>query len=227
MPVDPRIFAGPNIGQLYNDARNQRVQLEGQQQDRQMRVGELMQRKQEHATKTQWDQADRRTEILARMAASVRGVPYEQRRGALQQLAPQLQQMGIAPDEIAGFDPSDQQLDAYIALGGQQQQRPQAAPSGIQEYEYAKGQGYGGSYMDFLEGKRGPIVANNGDGTFTLIPRSMGGGGQPQSGGQAPRPLSSKAEYDALPPGSEYIAPDGSRRRKGGQAPQASGRFQP
>lgn len=36
-----------------------------------------------------------------------------------------------------------------------------------------------------------------------------------RASGGAPR-LRSKAEYDALPPGAEFIAPDGSRRRKPG-----------
>lgn len=37
-------------------------------------------------------------------------------------------------------------------------------------------------------------------------------------GGMAPR-INSREELDRLPPGSEYIAPDGSRRRKGGASP--------
>ena len=78
--------------------------------------------------------------------------------------------------------------------------------------------------MDFLEGKKGPIVPNNGDGTFTLIPRDYGGQ-QAQPSAQ-PQRVVSKQDYDALPPGTPYIAPDGSRRVKGGQTPQASGPFQ-
>lgn len=35
----------------------------------------------------------------------------------------------------------------------------------------------------------------------------------------------SKEQYDALPPGAPYVAPDGSRRVKGGPTPQASGGF--
>lgn len=38
----------------------------------------------------------------------------------------------------------------------------------------------------------------------------------------------SKAEYDALPPGAKYVAPDGSQRTKGGQTGSApSGGFRP
>jgi hypothetical protein len=53
--------------------------------------------------------------------------------------------------------------------------------------------------------------------SFTGAPM---GGDAPH--GNAPIPVTSKAEYDALPPGSEYIAPDGSHRVKGGQAGQSS-----
>lgn len=38
-------------------------------------------------------------------------------------------------------------------------------------------------------------------------------------------PVNSKAEYDALPPGSEYIAPDGSVKRKGGGVSNGTGGF--
>jgi hypothetical protein len=36
----------------------------------------------------------------------------------------------------------------------------------------------------------------------------------PKPGGAAPKPIASDAEYNALPSGAEFIAPDGSRRRK-------------
>ena len=64
-------------------------------------------------------------------------------------------------------------------LKGNQQERQ---PSSVQEYEYAKGDP---NFARFLEDRRGPIVANNGDGTFTIIPRGMGG---QQQGQPAPPP---------------------------------------
>ncbi len=97
-------------------------------------------------------------------------------------------------------------------------------PADVQEYEYAKGQGYAGTYMQFKEADRGPIVANNGDGTFTLIPRGAAPGPAPGAG-QMPR-ITTPEEADALPPGSRFIAPDGSVRTKpGGPTPPASGGF--
>lgn len=54
-------------------------------------------------------------------------------------------------------------------------------------------------------------------------------GGQPQNFGpqqQVARPAD-KAAYDALPPGTQYVAPDGSVRTKGGASGNAGGPFRP
>jgi hypothetical protein len=59
--------------------------------------------------------AAKRAEDLARVAVSLKGVPYEQRPVALQQQLPMLQAMGMDPQQIQGFDPSDQNLDAVLA----------------------------------------------------------------------------------------------------------------
>ncbi len=53
-------------------------------------------------------------------------------------------------------------------------------PASVQEFEFAKGQGFNGNYMDFLETRQGPIATRNEDGTITLTPRSaIRAGGQP------------------------------------------------
>jgi hypothetical protein len=46
-------------------------------------------------------------------------------------------------------------------------------PVELQEYEFAKSQGFPGSYLDFVQQKGGPLIAANGDGTFTVVPRNM------------------------------------------------------
>lgn len=49
-----------------------------------------------------------------------------------------------------------------------------------------------------------------------------------EGGGSAAVQPRSKAEYDALPPGAKYLAPDGTQRTKGGQTGSApSGSFRP
>jgi hypothetical protein len=45
------------------------------------------------------------------------------------------------------FDPALRQ--SFMAMGGQQDDKPQQAPAVIQEYEYAKNQGYKGTLADF------------------------------------------------------------------------------
>jgi hypothetical protein len=94
-----------------------------------------------------------------------------------------------APDIIremtaAGIDPASDEGKAIIR--GHLTKDGAADPAGIREYEYAKGQGFTGSYLDFLNAKGGPLIANNGDGTFTIVPRAMVGGGRAAPGGPAP-----------------------------------------
>lgn len=86
---------------------------------------------------TQQRQAtERSTEGLARIASVVRRQPYETRRAALQRLAPTLQQYGITPEQLQSFDPTDEQLDAYVALSGnQREQRPTSLQ---QNYEWLR-----------------------------------------------------------------------------------------
>lgn len=105
------------------------------------------------------------------------------------------------------FDPNLRA--SLMALGGESEDRETQGPASVQEYEYAKAQGFTGSYMDFVETKRGPIVANNGDGTFTIIPRGMVPGG-----------ASGASEVPPPPPGFVLDS-------DGGPTPPASGTFQP
>jgi hypothetical protein len=59
--------------------------------------------------------AKERAENLARTAAGLRAVPYEQRRATLQQQMPILQSMGLDPHQLAQFDPTDQAIDGVLA----------------------------------------------------------------------------------------------------------------
>lgn len=69
----------------------------------------------------QLEQAHARLSALAPIYASVAHIPYgtdgAQRRAYIQSILPQIQQMGIDPNEAGGFDPTDQNLNAHMALG--------------------------------------------------------------------------------------------------------------
>ena len=84
-----------------------------------------------------------------------------------------------------GFDQREQYLLQAGKIGQLLESRPKpnAGPTSVQEFEYAQ---RNPAYRDFLEERRGPIVANNGDGTFTLIPRTSGGGGAAPKGPPQP-----------------------------------------
>jgi hypothetical protein len=63
-----------------------------------------------------------------------------------------------------------------------------------------------------------PLIANNGDGTFTIVPQALvHGGGQaaPSVVSDVPT-VSDQATYDAVPPGGHYKDPQGNLRTKGG-----------
>jgi hypothetical protein len=102
------------------------------------------------------------------------------------------------------------------------------APKGTalqQNYEFLKQQNpqLGEQYLrNQAEGS--PLIASNGDGTFTIIPRGYGTAPAPQQGGM-PR-VNSPDEAAKLPPGSQFIMPDGRIGTvPGGPTPSASGGF--
>ena len=59
--------------------------------------------------------AAQRAETIARTAAGLQGVPYEQRRALLQQNLPMLQEMGMDPAMIQNFDPTDEGIGQVLA----------------------------------------------------------------------------------------------------------------
>lgn len=59
--------------------------------------------------------ARERAEDLGGFAATLAQQPYEARKAIIQQAAPILQELGFKPEQITGFDPSDQALQALVA----------------------------------------------------------------------------------------------------------------
>lgn len=84
--------------------------------------------------------------------------------------------------------------------------RREDTPNSYDEYQRAQSDP---NYAKFLEDRRGPLIANNGDGTFQIIPRQMFQQ-QPKQGGDPP----------PLPPG--FVLD-----KDGGQTAQPSGGFPP
>lgn len=59
--------------------------------------------------------AKENAEEIGGFAQAIANVPYEQRKAILQQAAPILQQKGFTPEQIAGFDPTDEALRGLVA----------------------------------------------------------------------------------------------------------------
>jgi hypothetical protein len=93
----------------------------------------------------QLSQAHERLVALAPYYAAVaqihEGPPYTQRRAYIQSILPQLQQMGLDPAQITGFDPSDQALNQHMLQGETMEQilvgmRPDLHESNGQVIDY-------------------------------------------------------------------------------------------
>lgn len=176
MSVDPRLFAPADLGSIYAQGQ----QFRAQQEDRQFRLADLAQRTAQQQAETQREQAAQQVQTLSRLAQAVRQRPLAERPALIQSLAPRLQQMGVSAEDIAGFDPSDAQLDALIALGGGRGDQPTSLQ---RDYEFMESIEPGlGQSMVRNRASGSPVLFDvTGDGVPDLVPREyFNQPGQPQ-----------------------------------------------
>jgi len=186
----------------------------------------------DHFSKMDADQAKQARDNATRfasMAFQLKQLPADQRRAALQNMAPILGQMGFSADQLQSAQLDDQSLDMIIAQGRDIEKLVDGAKPNLRSLSP------GDILIDANTGKQVaasplPKIIFGPDGPYALGPIGDGvtTGGGAQSGvgaGGAPPHISSKQQYDALAPGAQYMAPDGSIRTKGGPTPRASGAF--
>ncbi len=165
--------------------------------------------------------ASAKNDIMGSAAAYVaQGKTPQERMERFQMAAPQLQAMGWTPEELDGIDNdlSDNALQGYQALAIAYDNR---IDNELKEREFMMGKTVaipdGGNLATVK-----PVIGDDGS-VSTKTEYAIGGpDGEVEN---IPRPMS-KAEADALAPGTRFIAPDGSIKTKpGGPTQPASGNF--
>lgn len=143
----------------------------------------------------------------------LRTMPYEQRRAALEQLGPRLSANGIPQEIIAGYDPTDANLDNDIMLS-----------------QRVGGEGYTLNPGDIRFGPDNQVVARGGPSQDRYIPVPQGGQLMrvPGGGGGAEEALptiADPAQARTLPPGTRFRDPQGNIRTVPGGPASAPGGF--
>ncbi len=233
MTIDARINLGviPVKSELERQGQLSQLYAQRQQMD--------LQREQADAERQQQAQAAQR-EQAGMIAKLTRGVRDE---GSYQQARRAAEAYGI---DIAGapanYDPdwvqtqhiiadtfyrqgpekltntAQELMEAGFEPGTLEFQRRMAQRISMQDSKVITTSDGGMASLLTPEGVQPVILPNPGD-------RQAGSPSSGYAGG--PRQISSDADYEALPPGAAYTAPDGSIRRKGGQPAQGRGPFGP
>lgn len=174
-------------------------------------------------------QFQQRNDTMGVVAYHLSKVPLAQRPAELQRLAPTLLQAGWTEEEIRGADLSDQGLRGYQFVASDIDK--------VIEQDLAERKFRAGDNVPLVPGgglanvrpefdAQGNFVGNR---ATTVIEPFGGTGGESGTSGAAPGSIprpASKSEYDQLPPGTQYLAPDGTVRTKGGSSGNATGGFQ-
>lgn len=176
-----------------------------------MRFTEYTSTRQANQLKAQQDAEEARREKILMGAKIVREI-NPQNDEQWQQALATAQSLGIDTSNVPQrFDPQFAQ-NLIATAEALAPEKEASLPSEIQLYEYAKGQGFKGTIMDWRAQNPDPIAVKNDDGTVTFYPRPTFGAPPAGAPSTAPPP--------PPPPGFQLDPP-----AEGGQTPPASGNF--
>lgn len=177
-------MSAPNAGQSFmqgfQGGRQQRMQEDAFRQQMQLREQETAARQQEMQQKQQQQLLEQNRDKILVGAKIVRQIgvrdqaTLDQARAAAAQLQIDVSEIPAVWDETA-----QQYVQGLVAIADAMEKQP--APTSLERnYQFLQGQDprLAEQYLrNQAEGS--PIVANNGDGTFTIIPRSQVGSPPP------------------------------------------------
>lgn len=176
---------------------------------------------------------EEREAVAARYAAAVpllteaARMPYEQRRAFIMQQAPALIAQGWTQEQLAGFDPTDTNIRGQIAIGTplKDYQHP---PAMQQNYEFLNGidPKLGTDYLH-RQTDEPPLIAPNGDGTFTIIPRTSGSGARQPPAARPDEATLRQQAADAIAKGADPAAVNARLEQmlRGGAGPEGPQTF--
>lgn len=196
----------PNAGQAFmtgwQQAQERRERAALQQRQMQYEDEDRDLRRQQMQSQQATAQLEQHREAIKTGAAIIRRVQPRDDASWGQALG-LLQQYGINPDQLGvprQFDPSYVQ---NIVKLSEAFEKPPAPTEMERNFEFLQGRDPGLAEQYIRNRAEGaPLIANNGDGTFTIIPRN------------SVQPAGDDDEWEIIQP-------------NGGQTPQASGNFRP
>lgn len=192
----PTAPAAGNRQQLFNEL----LALDPEQAFQTMRAFAQM-------DEAQFQQVTRSYAVMAREAMRLQPLPYEQRRAEIARVAPQLQQLGLSPEQISGFDPTDANLSMIVNQARDVEKLAEDARPRLRAVE--------GELLDENRLGRGqdPVVWRseymNGPGGIYRRPNAGVAGGEAPPA-QQPVRVSTPEEARQLPPGTPILLPDGT-----------------
>ena len=165
---------------------------------------------------TDLKRAEAKNTMMASAAHVLSSLPQDQRAQFLQSIAGQLQEVGFTPQEIAGADLSDNGLRMMQATG--------IDVDKMIDNELAEREFNAGKVVSVAPGGMAVRIRPDGNNEVVIAPGGMDTS-NPTSPTTMPQPQS-KQDFDALPPGTRFMAPDGTIRTKpGGGAGNGAGGF--
>jgi hypothetical protein len=211
MAIDPSIALrvdNPNLGQVMLNSM-------GQRQDREFRAQEMDFRRQQFASEQEQQQHKE-------IAEAARWADTPQK---WEQALDWFERKGENVTPFRGrYDLREKLLQQMGAFGEYVGNQPKpASPTAMQQnYEFLNSQdpALGKAYLQ-RQTSEPPMIANNGDGTFTIIPRSQ----QAPAAEAGPQPGQVEDGYRFK--GGNPADPNSWEPVQGGPTPQASGTFQP